>query len=135
LSLCVIVGIYILTAVVEPFLHAGEEQGLTPPAWDPQRAWAYAANFAVIAVITPVVEELVFRGAGYSLLAPFGEAVAILVVGLTFGLVHGLVHGLVILAAFGAGLAWLRARTASVYPCMVVHSLFNAVALILAVTT
>ena len=135
LSLYVIVGIYILTAAVEPFLHAGEEQGLTPPAWDPQRAWAYAANFAVIAVVTPIVEELVFRGAGYSLLAPFGQAVAILVVGLTFGLVHGLVHGLVILAAFGAGLAWLRARTESVYPCMVVHSIFNSVALILAVTT
>lgn len=135
LSLAVIAGIYALTAAVEPFLHAGEEQGLTPPGWDSQRAWAYAANFAVIAVVTPVVEELLFRGAGYSLLARFGQPAAIVVVGLTFGLVHGLIGGLVILTAFGAGLAWLRARTASVYPCIAVHSLFNSVALVVAVTT
>ena len=76
-----------------------------------------------------------FRGAGYSLLAPFGQAIAIAVVGLTFGLVHGLVHGLVMLAAFGAGLAWLRAKTLSVYPCMAVHALFNTVTLVYVVTT
>jgi membrane protease YdiL (CAAX protease family) len=135
LSLAVIVAIYALTALVEPFLHAGAEQGLTPPNWDPDRAGAYAVNFAVIAVVTPVVEELMFRGAGYSLLIPFGQAVAIAVVGLTFGLVHGLVAGLLILTAFGAGLAWLRAKTRSVYPCIAVHALFNSIALVVAVTT
>jgi membrane protease YdiL (CAAX protease family) len=135
LSLAVIVAIYAMTLLLEPFLHAGKEQGLTPPSWDPDRAGAYAANFAVIALVTPIVEELMFRGAGYSLLVPFGQGVAIAVVGLTFGLVHGLVHGLVILAAFGAGLAWLRAKTDSVYPCMAVHALFNSIALVIVVTT
>ena len=135
LSVAVIVGIYALTAAAEPFLHAGEEQGLTPPAWDPDRAGAYAANFVVIAVIAPVVEELMFRGAGYSLLARFGQLAAIVLVGLLFGLVHGLVAGLVILSVFGAGLAWLRAKTGSIYPCICVHSLFNAIALVVAVTT
>ncbi len=134
-SLVVIVGIYAVSAVLEPFLNAGEEQGLTPPGWDPDRAWAYAVNFIVIAGVTPIVEELMFRGAGYSLLARFGQVVAILVVGVTFGLVHGLVYGLAILTVFGIGLAWLRARTASAYPCIAVHSLFNAVALVVAVTT
>jgi membrane protease YdiL (CAAX protease family) len=134
-SLVVIVGIYVVTAALEPFLHAGEEQGLTPPGWDPDRAGAYAANFALIAGVTPVVEELMFRGAGYSLLVRFGQAVAIIVVGVTFGLVHGLVYGLAILTTFGIGLAWLRAKTASVYPCIAVHSLFNSIALVVAVTT
>jgi membrane protease YdiL (CAAX protease family) len=134
-SILVILGIYAVTAVLEPFLNAGEEQGLTPPAWDPDRAWPYVANFVVIAGVTPIVEELMFRGAGYSLLARFGQVIAILVVGVTFGLVHGLVNGLAILTVFGIGLAWLRARTASVYPCIAVHSLFNSVALVVAVTT
>ena len=75
-----------------------------------------------------------FRGAGYSLLARFGQVVAILVVGVTFGLVHGLVYGLAALTVFGIGLAWLRAKTESVYPCIVIHCLFNAVALVFAVT-
>ena len=73
------------------------------------------------------------RGAGYSLLARFGRVVAILVVGVTFGLVHGLVYGLAALTVFGIGLAWLRAKPTSV-PCIVIHCLFNAVALVAAVT-
>ena len=135
LALAVTVGILVLTMVLEQYLHGGEEQGLTPPSWEPDRAGAYAVNFAVIALVTPVVEELMFRGAGYSLLVPFGQAVAIAVVGVTFGLVHGLVAGLLVLSTFGAGLAWLRAKTRSVYPCIAVHALFNSVALVVAVTT
>ncbi len=135
LSLAVIVAIYALTALTEPFLRASEEQGLTPSSWDPDRAGAYAVNFVVIALVAPVVEELMYRGAGYSLLLPFGQAAAIAAVGLTFGLVHGLVSALLVLTAFGAALAWLRARTGSVYPCIAVHSLFNSIALVVAVTT
>lgn len=131
----VIVGVYVLVAAVEPFLHAADEQGYTPPAWEPDHAGAYTANFVVIAGVTPVVEELLFRGVGYSLWARFGQVIAIAVIGISFGLVHGLVAGLVVLSAFGAGLAWLRARTGSVYPCIGVHALFNAIAMIAAVTT
>ena len=40
-----------------------------------------------------------------------------------------------ILVALGVGLAYLRARTDSLYPCFIVHALFNAIALTLAVTT
>jgi membrane protease YdiL (CAAX protease family) len=134
LSLAVLVGVYVLTAGAEPFLHAGEEQGYTPRAWDPDRAGAYAANFVVIAAVAPVAEELLFRGLGYSLWARFGHAIAIVVIGISFGLVHGLLEALVVLSVFGAGLAWLRARTGSVYPCIGAHALFNAINLILAVT-
>ena len=133
-SLLVIFAIYVVSAIAEPFLDPGEEQGLTPDSWEPAHAWAYAVNFVVIAGVAPIVEELMFRGAGYSLLARFGRIVAIVGTGVSFGLIHGLVEGLLILAAFGIGLAWLRAKTASVYPCIAVHSLFNAIALVVAVT-
>ena len=89
-SIAVIVAVFVVEAVLEPFLNAGEEQGLTPDTWEPDRAGAYAANAVVIAVIAPIVEELMFRGAGYSLLARFGQVVAIVAVGVLFGLVHGL---------------------------------------------
>ena len=52
---------------------------------------------------------------------PLRPVVAILVTGVTFGLVHGLIEALVVLTAFGIGLAWLRAKTDSVYPCIAVH--------------
>jgi uncharacterized protein len=135
LSVALLIAIYVFAAVLSPFLDPGREQGLTPSGWDSSRAGAFAASFIVIALIGPFVEEASFRGLGYSLLAPFGQAVAIVGVGLAFGLVHGLVEGLPILAAFGAGLAYLRARTNSLYPCVLVHAAFNAIALIASVST
>ena len=134
-SIALVVAILVVIPILESQLHGGEEQGLAPDGWDPDRANAYIVNAVMIAGVTPVVEELMFRGAGYSLLARFGQAVAIVVVGVTFGLVHGLVYGLAALTLFGIGLAWLRAKTESVYPCIAVHALFNSIALVIVVTT
>ena len=86
--------------------------------------------------MAPFVEELLFRGLGYGLLRQFVDPwPAILVTGIAFGLAHGLVLGLPVLTIFGITLGWLRWQTGSVYPGMVVHGLFNAAALIAAVTT
>jgi membrane protease YdiL (CAAX protease family) len=131
----VLLTVLVVGGWLDRYLHAGREQGYTPPSWEPSHAGAYAANFVVIAGVAPVVEELLFRGVGYSLLAPFGRWTAILAVGIAFGLVHGLIAGLPLLALFGASLAWVRARTDSVFPGMLVHASFNAIALIAAVTT
>ncbi len=119
--------------ILDHYLHAGREQGYTPPGWEPDKAKQYAANFVVVAIVAPFVEELLFRGVGYSLLEPLGRLPAIAAVGVTFAAVHGLLAGFVILALFGAVLAWLRSRTDSVIPGMLVHGSYNAVALILAV--
>jgi len=135
LSVVVLVGLYVLGGLLSPYLDPGGEQGLTPSGWDPDRAGAFAFNFAVIVLVAPFVEELTFRGLGYSLLEPFGRGLAIVAVGVAFGLVHGLVEALPILAAFGAGLAWIRARTGSLYPAIATHGVFNAIAIAIAVTT
>ena len=135
LGLAVIIGVFVVSGVLSPFLHPGDEQGLIPKDWEPSRAAAFAANFVVVALIAPVVEELTFRGLGYRLLEPFGRWVAIVLVGLAFGLAHGLVEALPILAFFGVGLAYLRSRTGSVYPGLLVHATFNSLVLIVSVAT
>jgi membrane protease YdiL (CAAX protease family) len=134
-ALVVFLAVYGASAIVSQYSDPGREQGLTPDHWDSHRAVQFAVNFAVFVAVAPAVEELTFRGLGYSLLEPLGRAAAILWIGLAFGLAHGLIEGLPILIVFGAGLAWLRARTASVLPGMVVHAAFNAIALVLSVTT
>jgi membrane protease YdiL (CAAX protease family) len=116
-------------------LDAGGEQGLTPDRWDPSRAGAYAANFVAVAVVGPIVEELMYRGAGLTLLSRYGSAVAVLVTAVAFGLGHGLVLALAALVFFGLVTALLRLKTRSIYPCILVHCAFNATGLILAVTT
>lgn len=134
LGLGVFASIWIVSAILDPILHPGREQGLTPPTWEPAHAAAFAANVLALAVVGPIVEELTFRGLGYSLLARYGRWVAILGVGLTFALWHGLIDAFPVLFVFGAGLAYLRSRTGSIYPGMVLHALFNGVALAIAVT-
>jgi membrane protease YdiL (CAAX protease family) len=135
-ALVVLIGIYALSALLTPLLHPGQEQGLTPDKWDASRAAPFFANAFVVCVIAPFVEELTFRGAGYSLLrARFGVEPALVGSGLCFGLAHGLVEALPLLVAFGIGLAWLRERQDSVIPGMLLHGTFNAIALAFSLST
>jgi uncharacterized protein len=135
LAAATFVGIFVVTGILDRFLHAGKEQGLTPSGWESSHAGAFAANFVVVAVVAPIVEELTYRGLGFSLLERFGQWPAIVVTAVLFGASHGLIEGLPVLTAFGIGIGWLRSRTGSVYPGMLVHGAFNALALVLAVTT
>lgn len=134
LAVLLLIGVYIAIAVLDPILHGAREQGLTPKSWEPSHAGAYAANFFVVAGVAPVVEELTFRGLGFSLLARFGNWPAILAIGVSFALAHGLVEAFPELALFGCALAWLRWKTDSVYPGMLLHATFNSISLIAAVT-
>lgn len=133
IALGIALGMVVLTAILTPLLNPGREQGYTPSSWEARHAGAYIANGIVIVVFAPIVEELTFRGLGFSLLQPLGATAAIVLVGISFGLWHGLVEALPLLVAFGAGLAYLRHRVDSVYPGMIVHGLFNAVSLTIAV--
>jgi membrane protease YdiL (CAAX protease family) len=129
------VAIFVGAGVLLHVFGAGDEQGLTSDDWDSSRAGAYAANFVAIAVVGPVVEELLYRGAGVSLLLRFGAPTAVLVTALCFGLGHGLVLALPALVVFGLVTAFVRVRTDSIYPGMLIHGLFNATSLIVSVAT
>jgi membrane protease YdiL (CAAX protease family) len=122
-------GAYVLITA----LDAADEQGLAPEAWDSSRAGAYAANFVTVALVGPVVEELMYRGAGMTLLSRFGVPLAVAATALGFGLGHGLLLALPALVFFGVVTALLRLKTESVYPCILVHAAFNATSLILVV--
>ena len=134
------IGVVVVVYVFEIFVSVlplpqspSKEQGLTPTHWEPAHAAAFAANLALFTIVAPIVEELMFRGLGQSLLRYLGRVPAILLVGAAFGVTHGLLEALVVLVPFGVALAYLRDRTDSVYPGMLVHASFNAVALAYAV--
>lgn len=129
-----IVLVYVFEITYSALTHPGNEQGLTPSHWEPAHASAYIVNGVVICTVIPFAEELTYRGLGYSLLEPLGRWPAIVLVGVLFGLAHGLIVSLPVIAAFGMVLAWIRSATRSVFPGMVLHSLFNLIALVAAVT-
>jgi len=132
-----VVGSFFMVQIFEfiyiAIAHPGNEQGLTPDKWQPSHAAAYVANGVIVCTLVPFVEELTFRGLGFYVLRPYGRWVAILGTGVLFGLSHGLLLSLPIIIIFGCVLAWLRDRTDSVYPGMLLHGTFNLVALVAAV--
>jgi membrane protease YdiL (CAAX protease family) len=136
-ALGLVVGSFFIVQIFEfiyvAIAHPGNEQGLTPDKWQPSHAAAYVANGVIVCTLVPFVEELTFRGLGFYVLRPYGRWVAILGTGLLFGLSHGLLLSLPIIIIFGCVLAWLRDRTDSVYPGMLLHGTFNLVALVAAV--
>lgn len=130
-----LVSIWVIGAILDIFLKAGEEQGLVPDGWDSSRAVPFVANFVVVAAIAPVVEELTYRGLGFAAIRDaHGATAAIVLSALAFGLAHGLLVALPVLTIFGAILAWLRLKTESLYPPIILHAVFNGAALIAAVT-
>lgn len=122
----ILIGAYIALALA----GAGDEQNLTPEEWDSSRAGAYAASFVAVVLIGPVVEELLYRGAGLALLEPYGERVAVAVTAVLFGLGHGLLLSLGAFIWFGLVVAVVRLRMRSLYPAIAVHSTFNAIGMI-----
>jgi membrane protease YdiL (CAAX protease family) len=133
-------AIYLAAFVYERLLslfgdwNPTDEQGLVPDGWDSSRAGAFVAFFLVVTLVAPAVEELTYRGLGLSLLVPYGVPFAILVTGVLFGAAHGLLVALPVLAIFGIVVGWLRVRTNSIYPPMLLHATFNATALLVSVS-
>jgi membrane protease YdiL (CAAX protease family) len=135
IALGVALASLVVAAIAEPFLHGGEEQGLAPSGWQPERAGAFVANAFVVVLVAPFAEELFFRGLGVRVLRFLGPAVAIGGTGLLFGLAHGIWGALPPLVAFGAGLAWVRHRSDSVWPCFISHAVFNGIGIAVAIAT
>lgn len=129
-ALAALVLIYAVSLTLELLIgHSGREQAV-PQFWDPTRASAFAANVAMLAVFVPIVEESLTRGLGFFLLEPFGRGVAILGTALAFAVAHGAIVDLPWVLATGLGLGYLRARSDSLYPCLMLHGTVNAIAVL-----
>lgn len=128
LALGALVVIFVGAGIALSLSGAGDEQNLTPEGWDSSRAGAYALSFLAVVVVAPVIEELLYRGLGLSLLcARVGTPAAVAVTAVLFGVGHGLVLSLAAFVWFGVVIAVVRLRTDSIYPAFVVHGAFNAI--------
>jgi membrane protease YdiL (CAAX protease family) len=135
LALAVLIALLIAEVLLESLLHGTREQGLEPPGWDPDRAVPFALNAAIVVLAAPLVEELTFRGLGFALLSRFSTALGLVGTSAGFAAAHGLVNGFPALFLFGVAVAFLRLRTGSLYPGMLLHGSFNALALTVAFAT
>jgi uncharacterized protein len=85
--------------------------------------------------IAPFAEEIFFRGFLFqSLRTSWGVWLAAPASGLIFGVVHFEPDKLVPLAILGTALAWVFHRTRSIWPCIAIHAINNALAFIVLVS-
>jgi membrane protease YdiL (CAAX protease family) len=129
------VTMWIVAVGLEQLFHAGEEQGLDPEQLAVDRLPPFLLNLVLAAVIVPIVEELIYRGIGFRLLVQFGEIAAIVVTSFAFALTHGIIEGIPVFFVIGAALGFVRSRTGSIYPSMLMHGVFNGLQMVLGAAT
>lgn len=96
-----------------------------------QSGWG---GIIAIAIIGPVLEELLFRGAiTKALLQQYNPTKAILISALLFGVLH--INPAQIIPAFLSGilLAWTYYKTASLLPCILMHIVHNSLSVYLSI--
>jgi membrane protease YdiL (CAAX protease family) len=135
IAFAVIVTAFVIEGIFSAAVgvDAGDEQGVLPETWRPERLPALLLNTFVTVTVVPFAEELFYRGLGVRVFAAFGAPIAIAVTALVFGFAHGILVALPGLVAFAAGLAWVRLRSDSVWPCVIAHGVYNGLVVALAV--
>jgi len=84
-------------------------------------------TFALVAIVAPVLEEMLFRGVVLGALTTrIGKWGAILLGAVVFSLLHLDVWSLLPFTVLGIGLGWLAVRGRSLWPAVLAHVLYNA---------
>jgi len=96
-----------------------------------QNAWGVWGTVHLVVgavLVAPLVEELFFRGVLLQALCLQFKLgwVAVAVSAVAFGGVHAQPQDVLPLVTMGVVLGYLRLRTGALWPCMLVHALFNA---------
>ena len=83
--------------------------------------------FILLAVIAPVFEEFIFRGAVMELLKPYGSGLAVFVSAFCFGIFHGNFQQFFYAFALGICLGYIAYATGSLFCSTLLHAMFNSV--------
>lgn len=96
-------------------------------ARDPDR---FAATLLALAVLAPLVEELLFRGVLYGWLTyRWGSTLAWIASSLAFAAAHVELAHIILVLPLGLWFGWLRKRTDSLWPSLVAHAVNNGFAI------
>lgn len=135
------VGYYVLSALYAAALHLRGNEKLPSELGVGKSTAALVGAALFVCVIAPVAEEFFFRGFIFGVLRrmrvriggrDLGTWIAAVITGILFGLAHtgsASSRYLIPLGFLGFVLCLVRWRTGSLYPCIALHSLNNALAL------
>ena len=107
------------------FFPEAQEQEVITALEEMSQSSAIITAFSV-SILTPILEELLFRGFILGLLLRcYNDKVAIVISAILFAIVH---EPVAIGMAFGGGLiyGWLRVKTGSIIPSTIAHMVWNS---------
>lgn len=96
----------------------------------PKGVLGFVLSVISTAVVPAIMEEFAFRGVVYGLLEKFGKGFAIVCSGVLFGIIHGNFDQMFFALMVGLVLGFIRAKTDSVWICMIVHGINNLIAVL-----
>ena len=88
--------------------------------------WGNIIYFIAVAIVPPIIEEFIFRGAILGSLRKHGDALAIIVSAVLFGFMHGNFIQTPVTFLTGLILGYLTVKTNSIIPAMILHFVNNA---------
>jgi uncharacterized protein len=124
-------GFWAVTIVVALIVGEAKDQDIVTDLKAEDSITVLAGFVVMTCLVAPLAEEFFFRGFLFRVLwERTNVSVATISTGAAFGLVHkpgGDWIGVAVLALFGAALCLLFWRTASLLPCIMLHSFHNSI--------
>jgi membrane protease YdiL (CAAX protease family) len=97
--------------------------------------WRWLVFGFFVGVVSPICEELFFRGLTLKAIAHrWGPVVGIVGSGIVFGIIHFEGLQTIALAAFGMLLAWRATRTGRIGETIIGHGVFNLITVLALIT-
>jgi membrane protease YdiL (CAAX protease family) len=138
LALLTVILALAVSAALEPILHAARQQGLAPDAGRPPGLSGIAGAVlacVALALVGPCVEELLFRGLlTAAFRRRFGPIRTALLTAALFALAHVLPRVIPPVFVLGLALALVYERVGSTLPGILVHCMYNGIAVTAALT-
>lgn len=98
---------------------------------NPKGIYGFLLSFIATAIVPALVEEFACRGVILGLLKKHGEGFAILVSAIVFGVMHGNFQQIPFATIVGLILGYIYIKTNSIWICVAVHGINNAVSVIM----
>jgi membrane protease YdiL (CAAX protease family) len=138
LALLTVIAALGISAALEPIFHGAEAQGIVPDNGRPAGFAALAGvvlAYVAVALVGPIVEEMLFRGLLTAAFRQrFGPYRTAAITAAIFAVSHLIPRVMPAVFLLGLALAFVYERVGSTMPGMLVHCLYNGIALTAAVT-
>ena len=131
-----IVGSILLAYVVDWLLEIGTNNSKTDSLATRLSTFNIIIAFISAAIVSPIYEEIFYRGFLYRFFrSKFGLLAGMLISSFIFMIVHiPTFNSLPYTFLSGLIFAWTYEKTQSIYPAMIIHGIFNGIAVILTIS-